>query len=453
MNCEAEEKKKKLAEKILTQARNELYLEMPFLDCALGEGEFENKQKICGIGTDGNTIFYNDDQIFLWYQENERKVKQTYLHLILHGIFLHWHHTKMKDSFVWNTACDFAVEYTIDQLNIKKRSDLNLKERQYWYERFFESQQNMTAEKAEVWLKEKCSQKEVEQISNLFIGDDHTFWYPDKDTAEEDKEETTERAGKDGGKHTQEEGESEKGKKKWKQISQKILMNLELFAKEGENHTGNLKRQISYANRKQYDYRSFLQKFMTVKEQLKVDMDSFDYGFYQYGLKMYGNIPMIEPLEYREEKKLEEFVIAIDTSASCNRGLIEQFLAETMTVLEQGNFFEKMNLHLIQCDNEIQEDICVTDKESFRNYLKNFEAKGLGGTDFCPVFSYIESLRFKKQLRNLKGMIYFTDGYGTFPKKKPDYEAAFVFLQEEAKEVKVPAWAVKVLLESEKLGR
>ena len=164
-----------------------------------------------------------------------------------------------------------------------------------------------------------------------------------------------------------------------------------------------------------------------------MDIDSFDYGLYRYGLERYGSIPIIEPLEYKEEKKLEEFVIALDTSASCSRGLIEQFLAETMAILEQGNFFKRICLHLIQCDNEIQEDVCVTGAEEFQNYRNHFEAKGLGGTDFCPVFSYIDSLREKKQLRNLKGMIYFTDGYGRFPKKKPDYEAAFVFLQEEPK--------------------
>ena len=43
----------------------------------------------------------------------------------------------------------------------------------------------------------------------------------------------------------------------------------------------------------------------------------------------------------------------------------------------------------------------------------------------------------KKNITNLKGLIYFTDGYGDFPAKKPDYETAFVFIgtAEELKEV------------------
>ena len=154
MSCEAEEKRRKkeaLAEKILTQARNELYLEMPFLDCALGEGRFEKREKIRGIGTDAETVFYQDDQIFAWYQESRTKVKLAYLHMILHGIFLHWQSVQTKDPFLWNTACDFAAEYVIDQLKIKKTQDPDWEERQRWYGLFFQRQQNMTAEKAQTW--------------------------------------------------------------------------------------------------------------------------------------------------------------------------------------------------------------------------------------------------------------------------------------------------------------
>ena len=34
----------------------------------------------------------------------------------------------------------------------------------------------------------------------------------------------------------------------------------------------------------------------------------------------------------------------------------------------------------------------------------------------------------KKEIQNLKGLLYFTDGDGIFPRKKPAYETAFVFL-------------------------
>ena len=42
-----------------------------------------------------------------------------------------------------------------------------------------------------------------------------------------------------------------------------------------------------------------------------MDDDSFDYVFYSYGLRLYGNMPLIEPQEWKEVKKVEDFAIVI----------------------------------------------------------------------------------------------------------------------------------------------
>ncbi len=39
--------------------------------------------------------------------------------------------------------------------------------------------------------------------------------------------------------------------------------------------------------------------------------------FYTYGLSpLYGDMPLIEPLEYRDEKRIRDFCDATDTSSS-----------------------------------------------------------------------------------------------------------------------------------------
>ena len=76
---------------------------------------------------------------------------------------------------------------------------------------------------------------------------------------------------------------------------------------------------------------------------------------------------------------------------------------------------------------------------------------GLGGTDFRPVFDYVDQLRSSKEFTDLKGLIYFTDGWGTFPKKMPDYQTAFVFLDDENNNYEVPPWAIKVILNSDEI--
>ena len=77
--------------------------------------------------------------------------------------------------------------------------------------------------------------------------------------------------------------------------------------------------------------------------------------------------------------------------------------------------------------------------------------RGFGGTDFRPVFSYVDKLVEQREFQNLKGLIYFTDGYGTFPSTMPDYKTAFVFLRERFNNYEVPSWAIKLILEQEDL--
>ena len=206
-------------------------------------------------------------------------------------------------------------------------------------------------------------------------------------------------------------------------------------------------------NRKRYHYSDFLRKFSVLREEAAIDLDSFDYNYYMYGLTMYGNMPFIEPQEWRESQKIRDFIIAIDTSMSCSGELIQKFLEETYTILaESDRYFAKTAIHILQCDDAVKDDTLITKSEDLKEYMENFEIKGYGGTDFRPVFAYVEKLRSQKQIQDLKGLLYFTDGKGTFPTSCPDYETAFVFIQSEYQDVKVPSWAMKLILDENAVG-
>ena len=60
--------------------------------------------------------------------------------------------------------------------------------------------------------------------------------------------------------------------------------------------------------------------------------------------------------------------------------------------------------------------------------MKNGKLKGFGSTDFRPVFEYVDELLAKGEFENLKGLIYFTDGYGVYPSRMPGYDTIFAFL-------------------------
>ena len=116
---------------------------------------------------------------------------------------------------------------------------------------------------------------------------------------------------------------------------------------------------------------------------------------------------------------------------------------------KEESFFTKINLHIVQCDTEITEDKKITNQEEFDEYIANMTLKGFGGTDFRPVFEYVDEMIKNKEFTNLKGLIYFTDGYGEFPAKQPSYNTAFVYIDDGYNNYDVPVWAIKLILQNE----
>ena len=250
----------------------------------------------------------------------------------------------------------------------------------------------------------------------------------------------------------QQKPENQQQRDKWKDISEKMEMDLESFSKEAVDAEGGLKEQLQISNRDEVDYSTFLKKFATLHEEMQVDLDNFDYVFYSYGLSLYGNMPLIEPQESKEVMKIEEFAIVIDTSMSCSGELVQLFLEETYAILlEEESFFRKINIHIIQCDEKIQSDVKITSKEDLKEYMQHLELLGCGGTDFRPAFSYVDKLCREKEFTNLKGLLYFTDGFGYYPGKMPPYQTAFIFMDSEQSNLEVPPWAIKMVLDRHKL--
>lgn len=182
---------------------------------------------------------------------------------------------------------------------------------------------------------------------------------------------------------------------------------------------------------------------------MQVSDEEFDYVTYSSGMALYDGLALVEPLEYRDARSIKDFVIAIDTSGSTYNDLVDRFLTKTFNILMQrDSFFSRVNIHIIQCDTAIQQDVVIHSEADLRNYVRNMSVHGGGGTDFRPVFSYVDALRNSGELRDIKGLIYFTDGLGTYPSGKPDYETAFVFVGSGSGLIEpvVPAWAIKIEL-------
>ena len=205
----------------------------------------------------------------------------------------------------------------------------------------------------------------------------------------------------------------------WKRAARKLAENYGTGGLRRGQNRGGKKETLSEIEKRAYDYRRFLKRFTVTREEMELDLDSFDPVAYHYGLMYYGNFPFIEPSETREGNRLEELVIAIDTSGSCKKEIVAKFLGETRSILEEKeNFFSRWNVCLIQCDSFVQDVTMIHSPKEWEAYRETITIKGRGGTDFRPVFQKVEELRKQHVFRNLKALIYFTDGDGIYPRTK-----------------------------------
>ena len=249
--------------------------------------------------------------------------------------------------------------------------------------------------------------------------------------------------------------DEEEDRQAWEEISKQIETDLETFSSKWGDEAAGLIDAIALTNRRTYDYTEFLKRFSTLAEDMRLNDEEFDYIFYTHGMDLYGNMPLIEPLEYVESDRVREFVIAIDTSGSVQGEMVRRFVEHTFDILKESErFHDTVDIHIIQCDTRIQSDMRITNMEQLDEYLETFFVSGFGGTDFRPVFDYVEKLRDLGELQDLRGLVYFTDGLGTFPKIPPPYDVAFAFIEDEQQDPPaVPPWAMKVMIDKEAMLR
>ncbi|MDD3794578.1 MAG: VWA-like domain-containing protein [Lachnospiraceae bacterium] len=421
--------------RILQNSRNELYLNMRFLDLALSSLEFRVTTELSGIGTDGFALFVHPKVLADLYEQDRKLVNRIYLHTVYHCLFRHLLKTGKYPERLWNISCDMAVETLMDGMNYRCVRMGGNRYRMNWQERLQKERKVLTAEGICHYLMQAGLQEyELRRLETEYGIDDHSLWPKAEPPGSPPPP------------------QMEVLQNKWQDVSEKTQTEMETFAKEASQGAGDLLEEMQVANRERYDYRSFLRKFAVMKEEMQVDPDTFDYVFYSYGLSLYGNMPLIEPQEYKEVHKIEEFVIVIDVSMSCSGELVRTFLEQTYAVLtESESYLRKVNIRILQCDEQVRADQKITSQKELKDYMEHFELMGNGGTDFCPAFDYVNQLIEQKELLHLKGMLYFTDGYGTFPKRRPPYDAAFVFMEEDYTDAAVPPWAIKLILEKEDL--
>lgn len=424
-----------IGREILNAARNELYMNLPYLSAALCALDFRPGGGVTlSLATDGELLYYDGAWLAERYLRSRTETNRAYFHVILHCMLRHLAKKRGRAPELWDLACDAAVESILDGLDYPCLRGSRAPMRQRFYGECRREMPVLTAEGIyRRLLRLDLPEYELARLQRAFLADDHGLWDPEE---REDRE------------------KSRRQDEKWRGVSEKTQTGMETVL-AGQSTGGEaVLEQVRVAVRDDVDYRAFLRRFAVPKEIMAVDGDAFDYGFYAYGLRLYGNMPLVEPPETREDKRIEDFVIAVDTSMSTSGELVRRFLACTYSILRSTETFtRRVNIRILQCDDQIRSDAVLHDLEELRKYMESFRLAGGSATDFRPVFEHVARLRREGAFTRLRGLIYFTDGMGIYPQSRPPWETAFVLLEEPPMSVKIPPWAIRLVLDEPGLER
>lgn len=423
------ERIKELSKKVMKVARDSVIINMRFMDIALSRITPVQEDSAIVARCDGRSLLYSPRSLLESVRKERSYAVRLFLHVLFHYIFSHpYSYNRIegeKNKRYFSLAADIATEAVVLDLGISGAGLSNDSRRYEKLRVLAKNSVKLTAQSIyRYFITNELSYDGEKELSELFSFDDHSIW---------DVEDVTISLAE------------------WQKLSERIKADIKSFSKH-QNKSEGLSENLEEATREKYDYTDILSRFCVLGEDVTVNDEEFDYIYYTYGLSLYDNMPLVEPLEYKDVKKVREFAIVLDTSASCQGHIIQTFLRKTYSILKtQESFFSKVRIHIIECDNSVQEDIRITTDAEFEEFLINGKLTGFGGTDYRPAFEHVQRLIDEGEFEDLKGLIYFTDGYGIYPEKMPPYEAMFVFLDEDDRRGAMPPWAIKVVLSQEDL--
>ncbi len=256
-----------IGQDILSAARNELYMHLPYLDAALCALGFRAGDGVTvSLATDGEVLYYNGAYLADRFLRARTLVNRAYMHVVLHCMLRHLAKKQGRDARMWDLACDAAVESILDGLHVPCLEGANSPKRRKFYGECLREMRVLTAEGIyRHLLQQRLTEFELAQLELAFFVDDHGLWAP----AERESREQNERQDQ-----------------RWQSLAEKAQTGMETVL-AGQAAGGEaVLEQLRVAAREGVDYRAFLRRFAAPREVMAVDGDAFDYGFYAYGLQI-----------------------------------------------------------------------------------------------------------------------------------------------------------------------
>ena len=337
----------RLAQQALELTRNKLLVSLRFMNAAFAHLKLL-AQPGQTIATDGTYLRYSPADVARTFASSPEELARTYLHVMLHDVFLHPFPNPSMDAARWDAACDIAVEAVITQLALPATASPRATRQTAALAQLQAECPQLTAEALyRHFTDQGMDDQQLAQLAAPFFADDHEPWH--RMAAEEaarrqaqtgEKQENAAdspapaagEAGKNGTdmpmpdearkakpNHKAHRGLSldditekeapeqargvqanrfadtvnlDRSRDQWKNAALEMGVQLDSYIKLWGVEGSNLSMNLRSVTRRRQDFTAFLRKFARMGEHVRVNDDEFDYVYYCYGLSRYGNLPL-----------------------------------------------------------------------------------------------------------------------------------------------------------------
>jgi len=382
----------------LAAARTRLIMERPFLGALVMHLPLKPGGDWCTTtGTDAQAFYFNPAFI-----ENLNLAQTQFVlaHEAMHCAMGPPHRRNHRVKRRWDVACDHAVNLILIEEGMKPPLHGILADQNFM---------TLSAEEIYPLIPEDTPEESFDQ--HLFDSDDEAGASPDESQRQDNPD-----AGESGGQGLEGQSEAEEKEGSGSQASQKPN---ELSSSEREELAEQWKNRLAAAAQAARQAGKLSQSMMRWVDGLLAPSLPW-----RALLARFFAVNQRDDYSWRRPSRREgdallprlssegiEVVAAIDTSGSIGDDELRQFVSELDALKGQV----RARVTLLACDNHIAEN-APWEFEPWDTMELPAGIAGGGGTDFRPVFDWVEH-----ENRSPNMLVYFTDAEGDFPKTPPNY--------------------------------
>lgn len=398
--AEVDRRKKKAAE-LIAQDRQGLLMKMPFIGGVLMRLDIVPvyDERLETAATDGDRIYF-DVEFYSRLGKDERLF--VLAHEAWHCVLLHFARRQDRDPELFNVAADLEIHFILTDEKLK--APFVLPHDPYWRglsaEEIYERYPRFAKGQPDAWANSQTSG--ARESAHIHRGEGGSF---DSHLEKNGGDASDALPGREGiGRDPEYDPQVKPGTEE--RCRERLTAVVQQYERTRGTLPGHLAGLVGQILKPEIDWRELLSQFVTSC----------------YG----GSRRWLPPARrhvwqglYLQSQRTEclRAVVAVDTSGSVV-GDLPRFFSELNGLLGSFGAYE---LTVIQCDAKIGKVEKFDDCHPF-DPAGEREVTGGGGTDFRPVFEYVdEHPEIDPSL-----LIYLTDGDGTYPEYAPSYPVMWV---------------------------